>query len=207
MNTMKYCLDNVRDGYQKGWLKASLLNNREIMIPYGILVEKLFADNKTAIYKILEGIYQNSLITIPIREAKVFVSCKTKSPLDIQIKVLTKQLRMNGKNYPVIIDSTIRLGVYNVYIPDRPHKENLISKYQYETSGGSRFASTWFRIANTEESIFNSNIYLHFGTYSLGCVTIPYDKTMNRSLWTDIVMTLSQTRIRHGVCARLLISK
>lgn len=177
------------------------------MIPYGILVEKLFADNKTAIYKILEGIYQNSLITIPIREDKVFVSCKTKSPLDIQVKVLTKQLRMNSKDYPVIIDSTIRLGGYNVYIPDRPHKENLISKYQDETSGGSRFASTWFRIANTEESIFNSNEYLHFGTYSLGCITIPYDTTINRSLWTDIVMTLSQTRIRHGICARLLISK
>lgn len=205
MNMTKYYLDKVRDGSQKGWLKVSLIDNREIIIPYGIIVEQLGSDERVATYKVLEGIYHNALILVPKSNYSLFSPYLELPTFTVEINLLAKQLRVNNKNYPVIVDNLFRPGAYNIHLPDYPHKETFIRKYQNEASGGSRFASTWFKLVSQEETLFNSSTYFHFGTYSQGCITFPYRQKLGRSYWNDIVMSLSRTRIKNSVCCQLII--
>lgn len=203
----KHYLDKVRDGYNKGWLKIKLFNNSEAFLPYGLLVEKIDFTNQSEVVKIFEGVYEGAIVTVPfLKDNESFFSLLTKHKTgSIILDTKDKHLVLNEKVFPVIFDDSIKIGNYFLYSPDFPHKHVATSKYQNEAKGGSRFASTWFKLVKDEDSLFQSNSYLHFGTYSEGCITFPFWEKNRASNWNELVLALSLSRLKNGVCSKLQI--
>jgi hypothetical protein len=202
----KHYLDKVRDGYNKGWLKIKL-SHKEVFLPYGLLVEKIHSSNQTETIKILEGAYEGAVAPIPFvrnRESyfSLFKKPKTES---IVLETKSNHLLINKRVFPVVLDGSIKTGGYFLYLPDYPHNHVATNKYQNEAKGGSRFASTWFRLVKDMDSLFESSFYLHFGTYSEGCVTFPFFQKSGSSSWNELVLALSLLRLKEGVCCKLQI--
>lgn len=205
----RHYLDKVRDGYHKGWLKVKLPNSNEVALPYGLLVEKVDYSSQSERIKILEGVYEGTIATAPfLKDNESYFSISTKPKTEpVILKIRRKQLQLNEKQFPVVFDDSIKVGNYFLLLPDYPHKHISIGKYQREAEGGSRFASTWFKFVTDRDSLFQSSSYLHFGTYSEGCITFPFFKMSSASSWNELVLALSLLRLRGGVCSQLQIVK
>ncbi|GEM_PF-1474144 len=205
----RHYLDKVRDGYHKGWLKVKLSNSNEVALPYGLLVEKVDSSSQGETIKILEGVYEGITATAPfLKDNESYFSMYTKFKTGpVVLKMRNKQLQLNEKLFPVVFDDSIKVGNYFLFLPDYPHRHIAIGKYQREAEGGSRFASTWFKFVKDGDSLFQSSSYLHFGTYSEGCITFPFFKMSGASSWNELVLALSLLRLRGGVCSQLQIIK
>lgn len=204
----KHYLDKVRDGYSKGWLKVRLSQNKEVFLPYGLLVEKIDFSNQTETVRILEGAYKDAVVPIPfVRDRESYFSLFEKSKNEsIVLETKSNHLLLSKKVFPVVFDDSIKAGNYSLYLPDYPHNHVATYKYQNEVKGGSRFASTWFRIVKDGDSLFQSSSYLHFGTYSEGCITFPFFEKSGTSSWNKFVLSLSLLRLKEGVCCKLQIT-
>jgi len=204
----KHYLNKVRDGYSKGWLKVRLSHNKEVFLPYGLLVEKVDSSNQTETIKILEGPYEGAIAPIPfLRDRESYFSLFKKSKnKSIVLETKDKHLLLNKKVFPVVFDDSIKIGDYFLYLPDYPHNHVATKKYENEAKGGSRFASTWFRLVKDGDSLFQSSSYLHFGTFSEGCITFPFFEKIGVSSWNELILALSLSRLKEGVCCKLQIT-
>jgi len=208
---MKHFLDKVRDSSQSGWLKVARIDGGEISIPYGILAQKLSSDSRGETYRILEGIYEDAIINTPlIKEGSSYFSALKNKPIakiNLLLHKSKKRLEIDKQIYLVIFDNSIEEGNYSLLIPDYPHPSMSIKQYSNESEGGSRFASTWFKFVKKENSMFQSISYLHFGTYSEGCLTFPYTKKKSASDWSNLALRLSRSRIKSGVSSTMKVIK
>lgn len=206
---ISYFLDKVRDGLQLGWLKVKTIDEREIFIPYGIRVEKLSTTPKKESYRILEGIYENIIFNVSFFKENISYFSPLQNYQINNTKLLLqktkKRLILDKKTYSIILNYSIAEGEYNLLIPDYPHIPKLIEIYKDELNGGSKFASMWFKFVSKRETTFQSKSYLHFGTYSKGCITFPYLKQEGCSKWTDISMKLAMSRIQKGISVILKV--
>jgi len=206
---MKHFLDKVRDGSQSGWLKVAKTDGGEIFIPYGIHTQKLASGPRGETFRILEGNYEDAIIYTPFIKEKIsyFSTLKNKPAIntDLLLHMSKKQLEIDKKIFSVIFDSSLDEGEYSLLIPDYPHQSVSINLYSNESSGGSRFASTWFKFVKKEHSVLQSTSYLHFGTYSEGCITFPYIKSRNASDWSNLVLHLSRSRKKSGVSSTMKV--
>jgi hypothetical protein len=206
----KLYLDKVKDGYNKGWLKVISTNGNQIFLPYGILAERINSNNNNETLNILEGIYKNTIVIAPLlRKCESYFSINavhSKTITNFFLDKSKKELSFNDLSFPVICDDLLEMGTYTLWQPDYPHIHPFVTKYEDETKGGSRFASTWFRLVSESKSLFKSNSYFHFGTYSMGCITFPYIKLRGVSIWNHVVLELSNSRHRPGICGIINVS-
>lgn len=205
----KHILDKVRDSSQSGWLKVARTDGGEISIPYGIRAQKLASDSRGETFQILEGIYEGAVINVPlIKEGVSYFSALKNRPIakiNLLLHKSKKRLEIDKQIYLVIFDNSIEEGEYSLLMPDYPHPSVSIKQYSNESEGGSRFACTWFKFVKKESSMFQSTSYLHFGTYSEGCITFPYTKTKSFSGWSNLALRLSRSRVKSGVSSTMKV--
>lgn len=195
-DNIKY-LAEVLDPRNGGWLKVSVQSEGEVLIPYSTRVKVLKKDRNFEIVQILEGYYKGRMAYFPYSSkdgksvsSRLGEDILLNRKLDLEISNKTLFLEDAGLNIGVEIDEKrLENGKYLLQFPIKTLKK-LNPEYLNEKSGGSRFAETWFPIAIQNTPFIDC--YLHFGSYSEGCITIKYEKKNGPSeiwnlLYRDII--------------------
>jgi hypothetical protein len=206
---MKYYLDNISDGYHKGWLEVNLINGENIELPFGVLLERISTARKHELARVLEGNYKNSIVQLPYNKlgntntsflSEVTTNCKK---LSVVLDISSKELIINELKYSVIFDPNYLISDnYDILTPDFRHSSKSRTEYIDEKRGGSRFAESWFKLISSSDNI-NNSMYLHYGKYSNGCITFSHDQGGNS--WSKIVSSFSRSRYSPGIIAKLNI--
>lgn len=196
-----YFIDKILDPTLRGWIKVLKQNSKEVFICYGTRAELLETKIFYQVILIKEGIYKGQEVRIPYKRRSnsykiSYLSELTKpqGPAELFLDI-TKSILYSphlGK-FKVVIKNDIQYGLYYLQLPDYPHSNRIGNEYLDEKRGGSRFSETWFKIIprNNEES----EIYLHFGKYSEGCITVLYDSKSKVQMWNKIYLYLMSLRL------------
>lgn len=203
-----YYLTHVVDRYHKGWLEAFLGSGDKVSIPYSTQAVILRKAKNYQNIKVLEGGMKNHKLMVPYlrklgREVYSFFSDDkiTFSKLHIIVNSETGTLLSDKKSYPVILSDGFGKGIYYVKFPIRRNKENAL--YSDETKGGSRFFDTWFPLIKKGE--FNLSRFLHFGSFSKGCITVKYSLE-RKSYWSELFFKIMHSRIDDNYLARIEVN-
>lgn len=202
-----FFITEVLDMEHKGWVEVEIDNSIFRKLPYSTKVELLEEASKYQRIKILDGYYKNHHALLPYQVKKKNSTCSYLSSKliynsNLILKLKANTLLIGDIKMKVISDlSNIKKGVYNIKFPILTTKK--MDNYFLEKSGGSRFASTWFPITQADELYIEK--YIHFGTYSHGCVTVKYDPTIIPGPWQLLFITLMTSRKSNNVLASLII--
>jgi hypothetical protein len=195
-----YKLDNLLDLHNKGWIRVNTKDGRLIDLPYSTQITKL----KNS-FNIIDGFYKNTEIELSSKQVGLYVRKQTTQASKIGIalhsSIKTLEIPKIGKFQILFEKDKIPLGRYKILIPFYPHDKNP-KIHSNEEHGGSRFASTWFQLTNSKFVL--KDTFLHLGTYSEGCLTIPYVKGKNSGKnWNKLYFALINSRIDNHSLAYL----
>ncbi len=196
-----YSINKILDPILRGWIKVLKQNNREVFIYYGTRVELLKTEDFYQVVLVKEGIYKGQEVKIPYKGRSNFHKISYLSELTKSIRPAKLFLDIKksilyspdlGK-FEVAIKDDILPGLYYLQLPDYPHSSRIRNEYLDEKRGGSRFSETWFRVIS--ENNKTDEVYLHFGKYSEGCVTVLYDSKSKDQIWNKIYLYLINSRL------------
>ncbi|KKP66101.1 MAG: hypothetical protein UR68_C0032G0013 [Candidatus Roizmanbacteria bacterium GW2011_GWA2_35_19] len=204
-----FCINDVLDREHSGWLNG--LTEDEIKTPL-CYKTKVSLNNKNPngeIIRVEEGIHKEKILTLPYKykDKKTNISyLSTELPASkISLKLFRNKKILFVENvgkFNVEVDKKIVKGKYNLLIPERPILKILNPEYFSEKIGGSRFVETWFRMISEKGK--QEDIFLHYGSYSKGCVTVLNNRSF--SVWNKIYLTLMSCRLNNKYLAALLIT-
>lgn len=201
-------LTEVVDRYRSGWLKINQNNGDKVLLPYStkVLILKPIKDGE--LIKVLEGESKNLIVAVPylIQSSQGHFSFFSKkgikfSKTKIYVNKKTGRLILDKKHYPVSLDKSCTKGKYFVRFP--VERRTPAKDYQNEEEGGSRFANSWFPLIKKNE--FNFSRFLHYGSYSKGCVTVKHNPD-KESCWPEIFFGLMRSRINSTYLATLVVN-
>ncbi len=166
-----------------GWLKVILDDKQtEVSLPAYLKVRVSNSNNKREYFTILEGPYRGKTSSVKLREdgfSRFMVEAQHEPMIRAKYSISQKTFILKNRKYKTVDyrGSLWRKGVYDIEIPDYPHKggRNYLDK--------SPRALTWFRIGHSGDR------YLHTGLFSLGCMTIVEPKR-----WMEIYNVLIRAR-------------
>lgn len=191
-------LTEVLDSARNGWLSIKK-GEEKIELPFSTKLFLIKRGEESEIAKVLEGNYRNCVVYIPymIKNSKIKYSYLSSKSLHIpKADLMIKSNYLFSKNADLkikVIKDSLDPGIYRIKFPVKRQKKEINQIYFNETKGGSRFAETWFPILKEED--FFMQRYIHFGTYSKGCVTISYQpKNSFSDDWRQLYMYLIRSR-------------
>jgi hypothetical protein len=181
----------------RGWLEAYTLDDIKILISYMTKVELLASNDKNQIIRILESDNIGRIAKIPyyLRSRKEHYSylCFAKAPSiteKIYLHKTNSEITYLGERCPVVLGGNLKQRTYLLGFPVKRNIARAMNEYLDERSGGSRFAESWFPIKRQE---CGTNIFLHYGRISEGCITVKYEKENDN--WTRLFLNLMLSRI------------
>lgn len=158
-------------------------------------------------YIILDGIYNGELYTPTHTIENLYIRRvehkyhKLTLTLNITNNILT--IPHIGDIKIVLYKKFITHKKYRIMIPFYKHTK-IPKIYLDESKNGSRFAETWFQLNSVKCEVTDS--FIHFGTYSKGCITIPKSKgKYAETNWNKIYSVLMNSRIDSSTLAWLKI--
>lgn len=201
-------LTRVVDRLHSGWLKVELGSGDEISIPYSTKVNVLKTTNKFEFVEILEGKMAKHELAVPFLRK---LRCDTYSyftdervmfsKLNMRVDRKASVLLLDNKRYRIKLSDDCKNGTYYVGFPI---KKKIINKdYSDELHGGSRFFDTWFPLIRKDE--FNISRFLHYGSYSEGCITVSHHGSGGKS-WSEIFFKIMHSRINNAYLALLEVN-
>lgn len=207
--SIAYLSNEVCNAKDKGWLSIT----KSMLLPFTTKVAILETHSNSQTVEILEGVYNGTITKVKHANSKANTHYFTtdsvpRSKAKILLRTKTKELVVNGKIkiHSLEFPEHIQKGLYKVLLPSN-EKHNLPSTYFNEMRGGSRFASTWFQfVPTTRPSIYESQQFIHLGSYSTGCITVKYTASKHSGGdWQHIYYELLQCRDGDGVLGELII--
>ena len=165
-----------------GWLMVRLKDDKAIIsLPAYLNVKIERANNAREYFTILEGRYRGKLASVRFKEdgsSHLISNVQHESMVRASYSISRKTFTLNGKIYKTVDykKALWRKGLYDIEIPDAPHRGGL----NYTKI---KRAKTWFRVGHTGDR------YLHTGSRSLGCITI-----IETTRWIEIYNTLIKAR-------------
>lgn len=202
-----FFITEVLDSEHKGWVEVKIDDLIFRKLPYSTKVELLEETSKYQRIKILDGYFKDHYALLPYQIKKnnttySYLSSKLIYNPNLILKLKANTLLIGGVEMKVIFDlNNIKKGIYNIKFPILTTKK--MNNYFLEMKGGSRFAESWFPITIADELYIER--YIHFGTYSYGCVTVKYDPTIIPGPWQLLFITLMTSRKSNNVLANLII--
>lgn len=202
-------VDNVLDKSSKGWLKVNVRGYGKAYLCYKTKIKIKNNKNEKKQFEVLDGIFRGQEISF---YNKKDLSClqpikkTTSKPSSLYIDLAKSTLTINGLgSFKIVIEKKdIFPGKYEVLIPSNPHFKKTSINYIQEESGGSRFAETWFELLPTFKK--REGQFLHFGIYSEGCITLPFEKKQNAGAnWTAIYLKIIGSRIGNSSIGMLTV--
>jgi hypothetical protein len=200
-------IKNVIDPIHCGWVDCLSNENEKIVLPYTTKVEHISSSNEFETIRIMEGNYKNKIVDIPFLSKNddsnySYLVNKINITHSIPLILDSSQLILGNR----IIDVIVEKNAFDKkqYFVKFPVKSNRILPKIYfdERHGGSRFSRSWFPILADGE--FYPEKYLHFGTYSKGCITVKYLSNQN-NLWNDLYFNIVNSRLDDQNLGLLLI--
>ena len=197
-------VSNILNKNLMGWLPVIDENNKSLEIPYFTLLQQI--DNSSR-YLIKEGFGKDKFIKIDYDKIhpRLFGKYETeetnineKCLILVSLKEKLLFYELNGvieQNYVDVND--IKTGVYGIYLPNKRFGGNITNNYISEENGGTRFAQTWFPI---KDKVFEER-YIHYGSYSRGCVTVSSDT----SAWNKLYIHLMKSRMKKDLIGILKV--
>jgi hypothetical protein len=189
---------NLLDRGNRGWIKVSD-DDKSFYIPYGTQIELL----RNGSYRINEGIYQGKIVYIDFESIKPklftsYLSSGLENKPAVKMSLIQSQQKIylptTYKFYSIVCNN-LPNGTYKIMMPDHKHTDRMSTDYYNEHRGGSRFCETWFPLVL--EKGFTGQ-YLHFGTFSEGCVTVTED-------WNEIYINLILSRLDSSSVGELTV--
>lgn len=207
LNTSICRVSNVLDTRLKGWLPVIDRDKNKFQILYSTKIEFI---KKTNIFLIKEGQFKDAMAEIDFKNIspRLFKNyftdtfkIKDNCELFLSLKDQILFYKLNEKSFVEIYVHALELepGIYKILLPKTKFKGQKTTRYIEEDMGGSRFAETWFPIIKDK---FEER-YLHFGTYSLGCITIVAGQT---SKWNELFIFLLQSRMKGDYLGKIYIT-
>lgn len=187
------------DTISQGWLTCDM-NNKKVQISQFTKVRLIEQKSDYEMVEILEGRYENKIISLPYiasnKKNKVTYLSEFEiinSPVVAFYSESKKKLLIKGLGeFSAYIKNPFTKGdEIKICLPDYPHLERYSSKFFNEKTGGSRFVGTWFKLLSNNSKIRDS--YLHYGSISEGCLTVIYKK--NDAIWNKIYLYLLKHRL------------
>lgn len=197
-------LTNVIDRYHRGWLTFAAGGN-QVSIPYLTRVKRIKSTDNFELVEILEGKFANQKVEIPFLQKtgndaySYFTDAEIGfKRLDITINRKKGILTLGKNHYVVELSKECENGIYLIGFPIK--KRILNKSYSDEERGGSRFYDSWFPLVRKDE--FNMSRFLHYGTYSEGCMTVSHHGNKGKD-WSDIFAKLMHSRIDNHYLAQV----
>lgn len=189
MKNNKYYLSKT---LANGWLRVNIGDVGCRFLCYGTKMEKIKVCKKFEYVKIIDGPFRDFYSKIPLDKSgsslltKIYENYKETMAVVIYCN---QQINIKGLgNFNTVkTKEKFPKGNYFLEIPSHPHKKTP-KFYLNKKSGGSRFSETWFRIVPFNNN--KSDLFLHFGKVSEGCITVNQDNS-----WDDIYNYLIRCRM------------
>lgn len=200
----KYYIDNILDRSFRGWLPVLDSDNNQLELS---AYTRISTTKSKKLLKVLGGIHKGKVVTIdesrlPHRVYSEYLSIEK----DDNVKTLELHLNLSESSISFLMDNKpvttsvsathFEVGEYRILTPSK--RFSMSNVYLREGMGGSRFAETWFPIDDTSVT----ERYIHYGTYSLGCVTI-----LDSEAWNRIYLCLLRSQQQRRVCGVLKITE
>lgn len=204
----QYYLNRILDYDNKGWLEVIIKNEGFKKLPFSTKLSLIKREEDFETFKILEGNYKNKIAFVPymVKGNNNSYSYSDKNFVAHRSKILVikedQQMYINDKIYNIIANKQfLSPGKYCIDFPIFTTKD-INSDYLDEQKGGSRFAQTWFPFLSNKDLFIEK--YIHFGSYSEGCITIPFIYGKKESnAWREIYFSLINSRSQNGKLAYL----
>lgn len=166
---------------ETGWLTVLDEAGKRIALPETLCVEIFRIADGREHFTITEGPYRGKRASVRLNSDGSSVLSGTDPrgrPVKATYSVSRKTFTIGTANYQTVDDplKPWPLGIYDIEIPDAPHKGGL----NYPEASRSR---TWFRVGHSGDK------YIHTGAASAGCVTV-----VDRAQWDQICATLIKGR-------------
>ena len=199
-------IDNVLDKSLKGWLPVKDITGKDYKLFYSTSVEK----TKSKKYLIVtEGEAKNKTVSIEYHKIhpNLFsnyysndISIESNCRIVVAIKERKLYYRPKKDEFCEIYIGVQDLdyGVYKILLPTKKTDKVVSTNYINEHNGGSRFAETWFPFMKDR---FEER-YIHFGTYSRGCVTVVHGQT---DAWNNLYLYLIKSRKVNNIIGDLIV--
>ncbi|MFA6197600.1 MAG: hypothetical protein WC734_00390 [Patescibacteria group bacterium] len=201
---MPLCIDDVLDKYYKGWIDVKLIDGTDVKLCYKTIVDNIERSRSKNRFLIREGKYsQNEAEVLNSFDSRKIKTATFNNAAQLKLSRHKQLLNIDGVgSLNVILGKIpIPLGCYHILIPTYPH-DKIPKLYLQEELGGSRFAETWFELRSTKS--VNFGYFLHFGKFSEGCVTVPYEKySQSGIVWNSIYHLLLSSRVKYSVIGTL----
>lgn len=179
-----YAVRYVEDVDRQGWLRVKPDNGgEEFSIPIHLKVQLGGKDDGREHFAILEGIRKNTKASVKLKKDSPSRFSKNnphKKSAILIYSISKKTLKFGKKTYKTTDypEAPWTKGIYNIEIPDNPHKLGLAF------IGLAPHAITWFRISHPD-----GDRYLHTGGRSRGCITL-----IEQKRWDELYWILISTR-------------
>lgn len=200
-------LTNVMDRYHGGWLKFEE-GGDQILIPYLTRVKKIKTTEDFEVIEVLEGKMAKQELSVPFLHKlgndtySYFTDEKIKfTKLHMSVNKKSEILTLNDKHYHIKLSDECKKGTYYIGFPIKKNIKNM--EYPDETRGGSRFFDSWFPLIKKDE--FNLSRFLHYGSYSEGCMTVSHRESGGKS-WSDIFVEIMHSRVGGDYLAQIEVS-
>lgn len=207
MANKNFRVDNVLDKSLRGWLPVTSNNGKKYEIFYSTAVQ-CEIPKKLKEFKIIEGFHKLDNVSIDFQKInpRLFVNYVSKGKIGEQsLCLIFVDLEANKLIYNSlgmlhelnIQANNLKPGKYLILFPDRRHTDKISIDYLNESNLGSRFAETWFPLVKGRFEFQ----YLHYGSYSNGCVTVISDGKE----WTNLYSYIIKSRYINGAHGVLFI--
>ncbi|OGM76132.1 hypothetical protein A2210_02885 [Candidatus Woesebacteria bacterium RIFOXYA1_FULL_40_18] len=203
-----YFISKILDRFHRGWLTSFSLAGQRTELPYSTKVVLIKNLKDGQLIRVEENNIRGEIVKIPFLfsnfgQHQSYLSKNKINYSKLRLKLRKKDglLLLGDKKYRCVVDENITNGDYLIKFP--LPKLNLDPKLTNETSGGSRFANTWFPITRRDDRSMGR--FLHFGSFSKGCITVRFDEDMN-SIWSEIYLKIILARMNNNTLASLRVS-
>lgn len=204
-----YFISRILDRFHRGWLTSFALSGQRIELPYSTKVILLKNLKDGQLVKIVENNVRGEIVKIPFvssdfgqRQSYLSKNKIAYSKLILKLRKRDSLFFVGNKKYRCVVDENITNGNYFIKFP--LSKLSINPRLVDETIGGSRFANTWFPIEKSDDR--NMSRFLHYGSFSKGCITVKLNETPNNSTWSEIYLKIMLARTNNNTLARLEIS-
>lgn len=195
-NHKSQLVSGLLNAFDRGWVKAIDQSSHKIIyLCENTLVKSLLpADD---VFIIVSGSNKGRKVKIQQNFfGKVPVLSLVREFVPAHLLIDSNFLFYNNHSLKLINPITLTRGSYDIGYPDIP-RHIVVSKY-HNHKKGTTFAGTWFPILNAE-----GNVYIHLGTYNLGCITIDY--LDSNTVWDDLYMYLISSHTTGNIAGVLEI--
>ena len=164
-----------------GWLTVLDETSKRIALPETLCVELFRVAEGREYFTITEGPHRGKRASVRLNSDGSSVLSESDPrgrPVKATYSVSRKTLMVGTASYQTV-DYPLKpwaLGIYDIEIPDAPHKGGL----RYPEASRSR---TWFRVGHSGDR------FIHTGAASAGCVTV-----VDRAKWDQICAMLIRGR-------------